>query len=232
MRVNPKLFNVADKSTPIEVQEFDGRKIEIYSMNEFNAVKEEFINKGKFAAWASTDGVNYRVYVEDGYYNELKPLYSQPINKIWVDFWDTCESVSRKMTYRAIIPITGVALVLCVLFGTLIPNEASNWLMIGVVVVAFVAMLFCNRLTKKKIYDANVSSVDMIKKHLGEKNFDSLLDKQKQYMDNYYDALYPEEEEEALENTLEAPNEEDSKEEVVQEEASKPVEKVEADKNE
>ena len=235
MRVNPKLFNVADNSTPIDVQEFDGRKIEIYSMNEFNAVKEEFINKGKFAAWASTDGVNYRVFIEDGYYKELKALYSQPINKIWVDFWDTCESISRKMTYRVIIPVTGVALVLCILFGTLIKSEASNWLMIGVVVVAFVAMLFCNRLTKKKIYDANVSSVDMIKKHLGEKNFDSLLDKQKEYMDAYYDALYPEEEEEeeALEeNVLEAPKEDVSKEEIVQEATSEPLEEVEADKNE
>ena len=93
MKINPKLFNVAAEADPVDVQEFDERKVEIYMMDNYPKIKEEFINKGKFAVWSSIDGVNYRIFIEEGYYNELKELYSQPINKIWVDFWDTCEGL-------------------------------------------------------------------------------------------------------------------------------------------
>lgn len=194
MRINPKLFALANEAQPIDVQEFDERKVEIFIMDQYPNVKEEFINKGKFAVWSSEDGRNYRVFIEEGYYNELKELYTQPINKIWVDFWDTCEAVSKKTSYRVILPVTVVAVAAC--FGFSFLPEGSLYAMIAVVVVAFVVMMFCNRLTKKKIYDANVASVELIKKSLGgTKHFDELIDKQKEYMDRYYEALYPEEEE-------------------------------------
>lgn len=198
MRINPKLFAVAEESNPVDVQEFDERKIEIYIMDEFPKVKEEFINQGKFAVWSSVDGVNYRVFIEEGYYNELRPLYGQAINKIWVDFWDTCEKLSRKASYRIILPVTVVALAACI-GVSFIPGGASMWIMIVIVAIAFFAMMFTNKLTKKKIYEANTNSVELIKKNLGSKKFDELLDKQKEYMDQYYDALYPEEEEEDTE---------------------------------
>lgn len=197
MRINPKLFTIANEVEPVDVQEFDGRKIEVFMMEPYPQVKEEFINKGKFAVWSSIDGVNYRLFIEDGYYNELKPLYSQAVNKIWVDFWDTCETLSRKMSRFVILPVTVVAIGGCIGFSFL--EHGSLYAMIAVVVVAFVIMLFCNRLTRKKIYDANVASVELIKKVLGgTKQFDEMLERQKNYMDSYYDSLYPEEETEEL----------------------------------
>ena len=197
MRINPKLYAIANEANSIDVQEFDNRKVEIYLMNEYPAVKEEFINKGKFAVWSSEDGINYRVFIEDGYYNELKELYTQPVNKIWVDFWDVCESVSKKTSRFFILPITIVAVIACFGFA-LIPDQGiSLYLMLAVVGIAFIAMLFINRLTKKKIYEANVNSVELIKKEVGgESKFNALLDKQKEYMDAYYDSLYPEEQSE------------------------------------
>lgn len=210
LRINPKVYGIAENATPLEVQEFDGRKIEIFNMNDYTAVKDEFINKGKFAVWSSIDGVNYRVFIEEGYYSELKALYSEPVNKIWVDFWDTCEKISRKTTLRVVLPITAVAIAGCFL-SALIPGNAATYVMIGIVVVAFVAMMFFNRLTKKKIYEANVSSVEAIKQHVGgEAGFNKLLDTQKNYMDSYYAALYPEEEEEDQmeEGEISEPNQE------------------------
>lgn len=211
MRINPKLFSIAAEVTPVDVQEFDGRKVEIYEMDEFPKVKEEFINKGKFAVWSSEDGVNYRVFIEKGYYQELKLLYRQDINKIWVDFWDTCEGISKRASRRIILPTTIVALI-ALIGSSFIPgdNNASLWVMIAVVAVAFFVMIFCNKLSRKKIYDANVNSVEQIKKSLGAKTFDELLEKQKEYMDKYYDALYPEEEELEDEEVIEAPKEEES----------------------
>lgn len=235
MRINPKLFTVTDGTDAVEVQEFDGRRIELFFMDNYPKVKEEFINKGKFAVWSSVDGTNYRVFIEQGYYQELNELYKPAINKIWVDFWDVCENISRKTSYRVIIPITIVAVAACIGLSFL-KGQASFYAMLGVVVVAFCAMLFVNRLTKKKIYDANVSSVEEIKKCVGgSKNFDALIEKQKNYMDSYYDSLYPQEEEEELEEInetepvqLEQPVEDPVKEEpTVIEAEEEPVEKVE-----
>ncbi len=203
MRINPKLFSIADGIEAVDIQEFDGRKIEVFMMEPFPQVKEEFINKGKFAVWSSIDGTNYRLFVEDGYYNELKPLYEANVNKIWVDFWDSCEGISKKMSRCVILPVTVLAVVLCIGFSFL--PQGSFYAMLAVVVVAFVAMLFCNRLTRKKIADVNASSVELIKKTVGgKKEFDELLERQKDYMDQYYDNLYPEEDEEDVEdNSLE-----------------------------
>ena len=66
-------------------------------------------------------------------------------------------------------------------------------------------MMVINNMSKKKIHDQNVKSVDLIKKHVGEKRFEKLLDLKKDYVDEYFNALYPDEEEaeEKLEETKE-----------------------------
>lgn len=66
MRLNPKLFALGNEVEPVDVQEFDGRKIEVFMMGPYPQVQEEFINKGKFAVWSSEDGINYRLFIEDG----------------------------------------------------------------------------------------------------------------------------------------------------------------------
>lgn len=209
MRINPKLYSVAEGVTPIEVQSFDDRKVELFYMDDFEGVKEDFINKGQFAAWASEDGVNYRVFIEKGYYEAVGELYSEPINKIWVEFWDKTEQISNKLSKRIMLPIMVLSVIVCI--GSMWLGNVGQYIAIGILVVAFIVMLVINSKTKKAIVAENIKSRDLIVKHLGQNRFDALLDAQKNYMDEYYQNLYPEDEEEAEENetdAIEAPVEE------------------------
>ncbi len=198
MKVNPKLFTAADGNVePIEVQEFDGRKVELYLMSQVEGVKDEFLmNKGQFAVWSSADGVNYKVFLEDGYYNEVSELYSQPINKVWVDFWDRTDKISKKFSMFFIYPLMGIAIVLCILSIALqkVIGSVGSYVILGVLVAMFIGLIFVNMYTKKKIVFESNKSREEIQKLLGEDRYEALINAQKAYMDQYFDSLNPTEE--------------------------------------
>lgn len=193
MRINPKMFFVPGDNQPFETQEFDGRKIELFYMNDYDAILSEQINKGKFTVWSSDDGFNYRVFLEKGLYETVKELYTPEINKIWVDFWDVTEKISNRLTRFGLLPIGGISIILCICSGLF--GEYGSYISIGGLVAAFIAMLVVNKSMKKKILLANKESRDLIIKKIGEKKFDKLLDAQKEYIDAYYDSLYANDEE-------------------------------------
>ncbi len=202
MKINPKLYSVADEVTPLETQECGDRKVEIYLMDSFEGIKEEFVmKKGQFAVWSSMDSVNYRVFLEDGYYNRVKDLYTQPVNKIWLDFYDTTDAISRKFSNYFIYPLMGIAVVSCIVsifLSKYMPSFVS-WIIIGVLAVMFIAMIFVNMKIKKVILNENTKARQQIIDHFGGNRFDELIEMQKTYMDEYFENLYPEDKEEAEE---------------------------------
>lgn len=228
MRINPKLYAVAEGKTPVEVQEFDDRKIEVFLMDDLEGVKDEYVlGKGQFAVWSSVDGTNYRLYIENGYYQEVTPLYSQPVNKVWIEFWDVTDGISKKFSRFIIYPLMIIAVVLCVL-SLVLQNYMGNWgswVIIGVLILLFIIMIVSNSVTKKKIGEENIKSRQKIVEFFGQDEFNALIDKQKAYMDSYFENLYPQEEatedsaeEENVEVALEK-DEEATLDEVVEEKA-------------
>ncbi len=210
MKINPKLFAVADGLEPIEVQEFDERKIEIYSMDQFEGIKEEFVmKKGQFAVWSSVDGVNYRLFLEDGYQKRVAELYSAKVNRTWVNFYDTTDAISKKFSNYFVYPLMGIAVLACVLsiFLSKYMPSWTSWVIIGVLAVMFIAMIFVNMRIKKVVLNENTKARQEIIDYLGESKFDALIEAQKSYMDEYYENLYPKNEEDAdnqaVENTEE-----------------------------
>ena len=229
MKINHKLFAVADGVEPIEVQEFDERKIEIYSMDQFEGIKEEFVmKKGQFAVWSSVDGFNYRLFLEDGYHKKLKDLYCQKVNQTWVNFYDTTDSISKKFSNYFVYPLMGVAVLACVLsifLNQYMPSWTS-WVIIGVLAVMFVAMIFVNMKIKKVVLKENTKARQEIIDYLGEAKFDALIEAQKSYMDEYFENLYPkaeDEETEASEETKEVAVESTPEVEEVKEEKTDEV---------
>ena len=209
MKINQKLYVLGDSQEPIEVQEFDGRKIELYYLED-EVVKTDFINKSQFAVWSSIDGRNYRLFLEEGYYNAVSKLYSKKVNEIWVNFWDTTESITQKTSRFILIPMMVVCIGLCIA-SFFIPGNTASYIIIGILIAAFIAMIVVNSMTRKKVMQENMKSRDLIAKELGQDEFDNILKTQKDYMDAYYQAMYPDDE------TVEEENEETTVEEVKEE---------------
>ena len=196
--MNQKLYELAEGQTPFEIQELNGHKVEVYLMDDFEGVKEEYVVKGgKFAVWTSVDGVNYRLFLENGYYDELKELYAPEVNQIWMDFWDKADSISKKFTKTFVYPMMAIAVILCIVsifLGEKMGN-AGTWVILGALILMFICMIFVNTKTKKMIVNENAKSRDLVVNLLGSEKFDALLDKQKTYMDSFFENLYPEDNE-------------------------------------
>ena len=238
MRLNAKIFSIADNIEPVEKQEFDNRLVEVYYINDFPMLFNQYLPKGRFAIWASVDGFNYRLFVEKGYYAKLGELYSDRVNKIWLDFWDKCDDVTKKYNYRVMLPVA-IGCIALFFLVTLIPlGSAQIWVQLGILAIFIIVMMTLNKKVRGKINQVNADSVDDIKAIVGADHFDELLKEQ----NNYIDAFIAEqaklaEEEEKREN---ASNEERSEElvennlenEEASEEANEPADEAEAEKAE
>lgn len=188
MRINPKIYALAEGYEPFERQEFDGRLVELFELDDFPQVYEQNVPKGKFVVWSSADGTNYRLFIEKGFYNEVKELYSQPINKIWLDFWDRCDDTTKKYNYRVMIPLAIVCLCIYLILS-FIPG-ISSWAIypqIGVFVLFIIGMFVIQKVTKNKMNQFNHESVDLIKQELTVEGFERVIQKQKDYTDRFFE---------------------------------------------
>ncbi len=189
MKLNQRIYDYALEEKLIERQEITGdRSVELYSLNDYQDIYTEFTNQGKFAVWSCVDGKNYRLFLEDGYYKKLQPLYKQSINQIWLDFWDECDKAVSK--FRSVImPIMLVAIVVLFLGGTFFLQDYPSvqlGVALGVAAIFIGFVLVFRARINKRINQANAEAVAKIKKNMGEKTFERLLNDQRSYIDEFF----------------------------------------------
>lgn len=202
MKLNERVFEVLN-GEPVEVQNLDGHEVKIYILDDYPDVLNEFVNKGKFAVWSCVDGTNYKIEIEKGYYDELRELYSDKVNDTWLKFWDECEKISSTFSKKIVLPATAVIIVIFVVLMALsnkMPGKLGTYLTLGLAIFYVLVILILRKLTTNKINIANQNALAVIKKNLGEAHFNDLLERQRNYIDAYYDTLSAKEEAEASAN--------------------------------
>lgn len=202
MKLNERVFEVLN-GEPVEVQNLDGHEVKIYILDDYPDVLNEFVNKGKFAVWSCVDGTNYKLAIEKGYYDELRELYSDKVNDTWLKFWDECEKISSTFSKKIVLPATAVIIVIFVVLMALsnkMPGKLGTYLTLGLAIFYVLVILILRKLTTNKINIANQNALAVIKKNLGEAHFNDLLERQRNYIDAYYDTLSAKEEVEASAN--------------------------------
>lgn len=202
MKLNERVFEVLN-GEPVEVQNLDSHEVKIYILDDYPDVLNEFVNKGKFAVWSCVDGTNYKLAIEKGYYDELRELYSDKVNDTWLKFWDECEKISSTFSKKIVLPATAVIIVIFVVLMALsnkMPGKLGTYLTLGLAIFYVLVILILRKLTTNKINIANQNALAVIKKNLGEAHFNDLLERQRNYIDAYYDTLSAKEEAEASAN--------------------------------
>lgn len=246
MKLNERVFEVLN-GEPVEVQNLDGHEVKIYILDDYPDVLNEFVNKGKFAVWSCVDGTNYKLAIEKGYYDELRELYSDKVNDTWLKFWDECEKISSTFSKKIVLPATAVIIVIFVVLMALsnkMPGKLGTYLTLGLAIFYVLVILILRKLITNKINIANQNALAVIKKNLGEAHFNDLLERQRNYIDAYYDTLSAKEEAEAsaneenvnelkeTEETTEAEKEESNNNEEAEVEEKEVVETTEEASNE
>ena len=166
MRINPKIYYTVS-TEPFDVQELeDGVKVELHSLNQNEALFNEYAPKAKFAIWSTIDGSCYKLLLEDSYYARLRELYGRRVNQCMVTFWKKVEVDRKRIMKFFFIPISIilVAVFTLLLFFPSALGETGQLVVMGATLVGFI---IANMLINKKIDGIvnkyNSEAVDKIK---------------------------------------------------------------------
>ena len=160
----------------------------------------KYASKGQFAVWTS-DGKEYKLLIEDGYYEVMKELYDKKINKVWISFYEEADKVRSGLMYKIVLPMIALAMLVAVLFST-IPalQQFQSVALIAILAVILVANILQTNLMKKKIEQARANSISEIKRIRGKERFEEILEAQAKYYDSYFNTEVVEEVKEDIDN--------------------------------
>ncbi len=182
MKLNMKVYKNLT-SSPFETQKINGKTVEFHSMNN-TPFLFQYASKGRFAIWAS-DGVNYKVLIEDKYYEAMKDFYQQPVNEIWLGFLGKIGGINKKINMMFIIPTLFIYAIVAILTSIFWDDQMLQ-VLLGLLVVIIFSNMIQNRIVSKKVREENAAAQDRIRQHLGVEEFDQLIKRQEAHYQEYF----------------------------------------------
>ncbi|WP_025725056.1 hypothetical protein [Acholeplasma granularum] len=220
MKMLPKDYAKA-VGTPFRVEKYKEAKLEMYYLDD-RSDYGKFAQRGRFSVWTS-DGVDYRLFVDKGYYNAVPDLYKNEVNDIWLDFTNSIYAAQQKMSrsYMFIsLIVLGVVLAASFLVQTFWEEQANNVFLISMVIL-FVGLFYSSSRQQKAlralVSEENQKATALIKETLGAAKFQAILDAQEAYYQEYFKTESTDETEDNVEETSEDVEQLESKEEESQE---------------
>ena len=193
MKYNVKQF-YQSVTEHIEIKEMsNGSKIELHYMNDEPFYMEN-INKSRFSAWSSADGINYRLFIDKGLYEVTNELYTKDVNEIWMNFWTKVDKMRKKYILCVMLPMLAVFLAAFILISILAPN--TMWLLIVALVVVLFASMFASSMLTRKMQIANINAASEVRDKVGIDRFKEIVKEQDEYIEKFYQDLQAKYEEE------------------------------------
>ncbi|MBN3491100.1 hypothetical protein JV173_06165 [Acholeplasma equirhinis] len=211
MKMLPKDYNKA-VGEPFRVEDYRGAKLEMYYLDD-RPDYAVFARRGRFSVWTS-DGVNYRLFVDKGYYEAVKGLYQNEVNDIWLDFTNKIYGAQKKLSNFYMLINAGLFVLLMILayvLQALVPDMVNDLFLYSTIVL-FIAIFATGSLQQKKlkklVEEENRTATNLIRQTIGENAFQEILDGQEAYYKQYFQPAADEEAEAEVEQ-IESENNED-----------------------
>lgn len=183
MKINNRVFKTLT-GEPFKTQEIDGHLVEFYSMND-TPFLQQYVPRGRFYIWSS-DGRNYKLLIEKGFYEKMDYFFKEEINEVWLNYLDEISEMNSKMSRIFLLGSMGLSLVIIVLATLFLPEDKLFLGIIAALVITFIGNAIHSRKANAQMREKNDKAQMQIKELLTEEGFRKLLKDQEEYMKEYF----------------------------------------------
>jgi hypothetical protein len=183
MKMNNKVFKYLT-GEPFLVQELNGKQVELHYMND-TPFLQQYVPRGRFYIWSS-DGRNYKLLIEKGFYEKMDYFFKEEINEVWLNYLDEISEMNSKMSRIFLLGSMGLSLVIIVLATLFLPEDKLFLGIIAALVITFIGNAIHSRKANAQMREKNDKAQMQIKELLTEEGFRKLLKDQEEYMKEYF----------------------------------------------
>lgn len=165
---------------PFHVQKINGRTVEFFYMNDTPYLSQN-VQKGRFHTWTS-NGTDFRLIIEKGFYERFSFFYSEDINELWVNYlvsFGTKVSKLRRINFIAGLLLAAVIITV----GYLLNQQIAG------LIVAFLSIIVLNMFVSSKMNKAfdkdNFEVQTKVREAMTEEKLEKFLVDQEAYYQEY-----------------------------------------------